>query len=231
MLAARKGGDQPPAVFTYGVNQQVRTMAIGSQPWFVAKDVCGVLGLENASRATALLDDDEVLDLPLVSPVTGQRRKTLLVNESGLYNLIFRSRKPGAKAFRRWVTGEVLPSIRRTGGYRPSATRPGQSLSATTDRWDLRHLPYDRAAFLDAEVRTIVTAGRAWYSLTDVQRAMGTRTSANATARRLPEAHRHMAWLFGATQCTWLVDDTGLRMLVVASGRRIGQLKLDLNIA
>lgn len=83
------------------------------EPWFVAKDVCAILGLSNPRTSLALLDEDEkgvhTMDTP------GGKQELTTVNESGLYSLILRSRKPEAKAFRRWVTSEVLPSIRKHG--------------------------------------------------------------------------------------------------------------------
>lgn len=87
-------------------------------PWFVAKDVCNVLELGNVTEATRGLDDDEKkqLDTNIINPEVGGRG-TILISESGLYSLIFRSRKPEAKRFRKWVTSDVIPSIRRTGSY------------------------------------------------------------------------------------------------------------------
>ncbi|WP_320043203.1 BRO family protein [uncultured Desulfobacter sp.] len=84
-------------------------------PWWVAKDVCDVLTLNDVSRAVERLEDDEKLIRVLL--VSGQKRETWTVNEPGLYTLIIRSNKPEAKAFKRWVTHEVLPSIRKTGSY------------------------------------------------------------------------------------------------------------------
>ena len=97
------------------INQQVRVETIGGEPWFVAKDVCDALALTDVSMTVNRLDDDEKLTQVVL--VSGQSRQMWLVSESGLYNLIFQSRKAEAKAFRKWVTGEVLPSIRKTGRY------------------------------------------------------------------------------------------------------------------
>ena len=83
------------------------------EPWFVAADVCRVLDIKNPSEAVKCLDDDEQSKYCLGSG--GSDR--VIINESGMYNLIFRSRKPEAKKFRKWVTEEVLPSIRKTGSY------------------------------------------------------------------------------------------------------------------
>lgn len=94
----------------------VRAMSLNDEPWFVAKDVCDVLGIKtNHLREDGRgLDDDEVMNLPNWE-VGG--KAPLIVSEAGFYKLVMRSRKPEAKAFQRWVTHEVLPAIRRTGGY------------------------------------------------------------------------------------------------------------------
>jgi len=89
-------------------------------PWFVAKDVCEVLELGNTTEATRGLDDDERSDLSIPEVSSNgvvQNRRTIVINEPGLYSLVLRSRKPEAKAFKRWITHDVLPSIRKTGAY------------------------------------------------------------------------------------------------------------------
>lgn len=101
-------------IFNYNTHP-VRTVERDGEPWFVLKDVCEVLGLADVSRTAERLDPDELTRATLVSG--GQNREMFIINESGLYNVILRSDKPEAKPFRRWVTSEVLPSIRRTGGY------------------------------------------------------------------------------------------------------------------
>ncbi|MBQ6664096.1 MAG: hypothetical protein IJM68_00770 [Synergistaceae bacterium] len=101
-------------VFSYK-EQQVRTVEIDGEIWFVAKDVCDILGLSDVNRATQHLDDDEKLVRKLF--VSGQHRDMIIINEPGVYALILRSRKAEAKQFSRWVRREVLPSIRQTGSY------------------------------------------------------------------------------------------------------------------
>lgn len=96
--------------------RQVRTVTRDGEPWFVAADVCAVLGVSNPSQAMTYLDDDE-RDSTLISSEGGQERAANIINEPGLYSLILRSRKPEAKAFKRWVTHEVLPALRKTGRY------------------------------------------------------------------------------------------------------------------
>jgi prophage antirepressor-like protein len=101
--------------------REVRTLERDGDPWFVAKDVCDVLGIENSrdTLAKTLDDDEKGVDTIYTRSENGvmQNREMNIINESGLYNLIFQSRKPEARAFRKWVTSEVLPSIRKKGFY------------------------------------------------------------------------------------------------------------------
>ena len=93
----------------------LRTTLIGGSPWFFAKDVCAVLGLENNSQAISTLEDDE--KGVTISDTLGGSQQMAIVNEPGLYRLVFKSRKAEAKAFQKWVFTEVLPSIRKRGVY------------------------------------------------------------------------------------------------------------------
>jgi prophage antirepressor-like protein len=95
--------------------QRVRVVMVKGEPWWYATDVCKVLGIGNAPQAVSYLDDDE--RTTITTNDSGQTRNFMLVNESGLYSLIFRSRKPEAKRFQDWVCEEVLPAIRKTGSY------------------------------------------------------------------------------------------------------------------
>ena len=98
---------------------EIRTTIQNGEPWFVAADVCKALDIENNRKATNRLDDDE--KGVTSSDTLGGKQKLTIVNEAGLYTLVLGSRKPEAKAFKRWITHEVLPTIRRTGGYVNSA--------------------------------------------------------------------------------------------------------------
>lgn len=101
-------------IFNYNGNE-VRTVQIDGEPWWVLKDVCAVLGISKHRDAAARLDADERESVRV--DTLGGTQEMVCVNESGLYNVILRSDKPQAKPFRKWVTNEVLPSIRKTGGY------------------------------------------------------------------------------------------------------------------
>lgn len=95
---------------------EVRTLTRDGEPWFVLRDVCDALAIASTKDAFARLDDDERGFAPIIDGA-GRAQKTSIINESGLYSVIMRSNKPEAKPFRKWVTSEVLPSIRKTGGY------------------------------------------------------------------------------------------------------------------
>lgn len=111
-------------VFSYESNE-VRTVMIDGEPWFCLVDVCRVLDLSNPRSVADRLDADErrKFDLP-------RQGETWFINESGLYNVILRSDKPEAKPFRKWVTGTVLPSIRKTGAYSAGKTFPDSAARA-----------------------------------------------------------------------------------------------------
>lgn len=103
-----------PTLFNYE-DQQLRTVTRDGEPWFVAKDVCDILELGNSRMALERLDDDE----KGVSSIDtlGGTQEMQVINEPGLYSLVLGSRKPEAKIFKRWITHEVIPQIRKTGTY------------------------------------------------------------------------------------------------------------------
>jgi prophage antirepressor-like protein len=103
-------------VFKYNT-AEVRTVIINGEPWWVLKDVCDVLEIGNSRDVVVRLDDDEK-GVDSIDTLGGKQKMTI-INESGLYSVILRSDKPEAKNFRRWITHEVLPAIRKTGGYIP----------------------------------------------------------------------------------------------------------------
>lgn len=102
-------------IFDYK-NFKVRTVQKDGEPWFVLKDVCGVLNLGTPARVAERLDGDEV-SLTHLTDSIGRQQETTIINEPGLYNVVLRSDKPEAKPFRKWVTSDVLPSIRKHGLY------------------------------------------------------------------------------------------------------------------
>lgn len=101
-------------VFQYQ-GAQVRTLIRNDEPWFVLKDVCEVLGIEQVAGIKRRLSEDVISNHPLQT--AGGLQIMTIINEDGLYDVILESRKPEARAFRKWITSEVLPSIRKTGQY------------------------------------------------------------------------------------------------------------------
>lgn len=103
-------------IFNYN-DREVRTIQKNGEPWFVLKDVCQILGIDTSQlkKVADRLEPDEKCRNQITT-VRGDK-ETWIINESGLYNVILRSDKPEAKPFRKWVTSEVLPSIRKNGGY------------------------------------------------------------------------------------------------------------------
>lgn len=97
-------------------DQQVRTVQLNNQPYWVLKDVCSVLGISNSRMVSERLEEDEVSQTDIIDSM-GRSQNTTIITESGLYAVILRSDKPNAKEFRKWVTSEVLPAIRKNGAY------------------------------------------------------------------------------------------------------------------
>lgn len=102
-------------VFNFGITQ-VRTVEKDGQPWFVLKDVCEVLDLDQVAGVKRRLSDDVISNHPIPDTL-GRQQDTTIINEDGLYDVILESRKPEARSFRKWITSEVIPSIRKHGAY------------------------------------------------------------------------------------------------------------------
>lgn len=103
-------------LFEYEDKSEFRVIDRDGEPWFVLSEVCRELEIGNASDAARRLDADEKDNIDIIDAI-GRERSTIIINESGLYSLILTSRKAAAKRFKKWVTSEVLPSIRKTGRY------------------------------------------------------------------------------------------------------------------
>ena len=154
----------------------IRTVVQDGEPWFVAKDVCAALELDDTSKAVDRLDDDELTRIKFVSG--GQNRDMYAVNEPGLYTLILGSRKPEAKAFKRWVTHEVLPAIRKTGRY----ATPGTMTNALAEM----HTAMDLMQDLLADMKQLVP------KRSSLDRALAARADGNLDAYHLG-GHRSAA--------------------------------------
>ena len=122
-------------------NQEIRFVGTANNPWWVAADICTVLDIKNVSQKLQTLDEDERSMLNI-----GRQGEAWCVNEFGLYSLILSSRKPEAQKFKKWVTNEVLPAIRKTGSYSITPETVTNKLS-------------EAAFILDIAARSAVTAG------------------------------------------------------------------------
>ncbi len=136
-----------PALFTFPETGQRVRVAEGpdGEPWFVARDVCDCLELVNTTRALCGLDDDEKCEL---SEFESSGRRPLIISEPGLYSLILRSRKPQARTFKRWITHDVLPTLRRTGHY----SMPAPSSAPAAVDADLARLMLDRLTIIEQQL-------------------------------------------------------------------------------
>ena len=136
---------------------RVRVVECEGEPWFVAKDVCECLELTDVSKTISLLDDDEKGTNSIRTP--GGKQDMLIVSEPGLYSLVLRSRKPEAKAFKRWIVHEVIPSIRRTGGYGapalPNFRNPAEAARAWADKEEQRLLEEQKRLALEQRMEEV----------------------------------------------------------------------------
>ena len=153
-------------------SQEVRTVILENQPWFVAKDVCNVLEISNSRDAVYSLDDEE--KGVAFTDTLGGKQEMSVVSESGLYALIFKSRKPEAKAFRKWVTSEILPTIRKHGGYltpekvEEALTDPDTIIRLATNLKEERAKRKELEALREAERPKVLFADSVSASETDI---------------------------------------------------------------
>lgn len=150
--------------------QQIRTVPVDGEPWFVAADVCVVLGYSRIADALRIPDEDD-LGTHFVRGAGGKDRSAQIISEPGLYSLILRSSRPEAKAFKRWITHEVLPSIRKTGSY-SVARAPGDDLDVLQSMVAAMRADRQRIAAIEAKVEAIEGrhdwfAALAWAKLHD----------------------------------------------------------------
>ncbi len=211
-----------PEVFQFSASKtEVRSLLVKDEAWLVAKDVCDILGLSDTNKALNGLDEDEKLTGKLF--VSGQNRKMWLINESGFFALVLRSNKPEAKTFRKWVTSEVLPAIRKRGYY--------GTQKKSNDFIDCRDVPFRFKEFNGINIRYIELDSELWFSLNDIHTAIGSRTESTQAARKLNQKQTlaKKVWLFGNTHPAWFTNNLGLQ-LIVSGSRTLNQTRqLELN--
>lgn len=183
--------------------QAVRTLLVDGEPYFVATDVAAILGYRDAHNATRILDEDEK-GTHLVSTPSGDQLASI-ISEPGLYALIMRSNAIGAREFKRWVTHEVLPSIRKTGSYSlPREYSRLELIDMARESEIARIEAENRAAAAECQVLELAPAARAWDELSEAAGDYSVREAAQILDRdpristgqkRLFEYLRAIGWL------------------------------------
>lgn len=202
----------------------IRVQVIDDEPWFVAKDVCKVLGITWSGHTLDQIPNDWKGSVSFTTP--GGNQQLVSISEAGLYKLAFRcNSSEKADKFTNWVAGEVLPSIRKTGGYRMAGRRRDDFL-------DWRERPYRRVRYRNGDVRMVEDGEERWYSMNDLLRCLGSRTESGQSARRLNRRGEDLArkiLLYGMTQPGWFARALGAELLSCGSlkGRVSVQLKLE----
>lgn len=176
---------------------EIRVSVVDGEPWFAAVDICDVLEVGNSRQALARLDDDE--KGVISSDTLGGRQQLSAVSEAGMYSLVFTSRKSEAKAFKRWVTHEVLPTIRRTGSYGQPAGMSFEEMTAhVVDELSRRiEEAQERARQLEAPARawTGLSSAEGDFTVSDAAKTLA-RGGIDTGPRKLYEWLHANGWVF-----------------------------------
>lgn len=172
------GASAEVEVFTFA-RRHVRVIQVDGKPWFDASDVCEILGYSRARDALRMLDPED-RGAHIVRGADGQNQSIQMVTEPGLYDLVLRSRRPDAREFKRWVTREVLPAIRRTGSYSIPQAR------AELTRIEILEMALEserRALAAEANVRELEPSAQAWDVLASTNSDYSVREAAHILNR------------------------------------------------
>ena len=204
--------------FTYE-GASIRVLTINEAPWWVAADVAGPLALANIRSSLALLDDDEK-GVHTMDTLKGSQSMAI-ISEAGLYSLILRSRKPEAKQFKRWVTHEVLPAIRRTGTY---ATRPQPQLSEDEIVHQALQITARRVEQLEADLAKALPKANTWdalcsgrgdHSITDAAKLLSS-TGITTGPRKLHKQLQDLGWIHKNQRDKWAANQDKLNTGLLA---------------
>lgn len=204
--------------FTYE-GTAIRVLTINEAPWWVAADVAGPLALANIRSSLALLDDDEKGVHTMDTLKGGQQMA--IISEAGLYSLILRSRKPEAKQFKRWVTHEVLPAIRRTGIY---AVEPQSQLSEDEIVHQALQITARRVKQLEADLAKALPKANTWdalcsgrgdHSITDAAKLLSS-TGIATGPRKLHKQLQDLGWIHKNQRDKWAANQDKLNTGLLA---------------
>ena len=183
---------------------KIRVVQVEGDPWFVGKDVAQALGYSDPSSAVSKnVDSEDKTTLLLEQDGSNYKSKTTLINESGMYSLILSSKLPGAKKFKRWVTSEVLPSIRKNGGY---------SMDEITESQKAFLSVQEKTAHIQAATLLNQIAGDYTGTYRQILQAYATKELVGEFALPLPKVERH----------TYTAGDIGKKLGI--SANKVGQL-------
>lgn len=206
------------------------------EPWFIAADVCAVLDIANVGNVLAALDDDERGSIRIADGTSGSPTRAT-VSEAGLYSLVLRSRKPEAKAFKRWVTHEVLPSIRKTGSYQVAPRPTGSELLALAvmEAQAMLTEKDERIAELEprAQVGDRLLDASGDLSVADAAKTLRSRAGVPMGRDRLFSLLHTLGWIHRGGDGRWHAKQTAIdtgRITVLPTSHyhpRTGELVLD----
>jgi anti-repressor protein len=203
-------------VFTFSA-QPVRTVVIDGEPWFVGGDVARVLGYANPSDALARIDaeDREIRTLALDEGSRSVTRERTLINESGVYELVFGSTLPDARMFKRWVTHEVLPSIRKTGQY----VAPRDNMEIIREQHAAIGTLLEHNERITAQVVTLTPRAEAWdelaaatgdYDVADAAKILARAGVETGRKRLFDQLAGDLRWIFRGHHGKWSAYQTAV---------------------
>lgn len=238
-LALPTGGLPTPTPFLFG-DRTVRALAIDGDPWFVVADICAALGIANVGNALARLDDDEKSSVRLADGTPGTPNRAI-VSEPGMYRLVFRSDKPDAERFTKWVARDVLPQIRRAGQYVPKQRQPAipqtmsEALRLAADEHDRANAAETRVAELEpaAESWNTLATANGDYLVADAAKILSSDPDIKLGQNRLYRVLSDLGWLFKPADRRWRayqqhVDNGRLSLIAMSHYHpRTGELVVD----
>lgn len=214
-------------VFTNEEFGSVRTIAIDGEPWFVGKDIAEKLGYSKARKAIADYVDEEDKKHSYgvtIRDSTGREQKPTVINESGMYSLVLGSKLPAANKFKHWITSEVIPSIRKNGGYIAGQESLARAMSKSKLRRKEKYM--NEVQIFESEefgsVRTVTVNGEPYFIGKDVAEALGYgkgKSLNNAVANHVDEEDKGVTEMMtpGGKQNLIIINESGLYSLILSS--------------
>lgn len=210
------GHGPDPLSFAFG-DHIIRAVVIDDDPWFVLSDICRGIDIGNVGNVAERLNRSGAAIRQTDIRSGGQMRLVTIVDESGMYEAVIRSDKPEATRFRRWITSEVLPAIRKTGSYSRYPAHPTAALPSKKElaQWVIE--AEERAEAAEAQVRELAPPAAAWneladavgdYSVSDAAKVLSRDPNIKTGERRLFEYLAAIGWIFRSVTGRWRIYQT-----------------------